>query len=800
MKNKLLLMLMLLFLSNVSFAENVFIESKNITLDKDREISIFKDEVIVRTQENTQIASDFAEYNKKTGILILKNNIVARDIKGNILKTNYAKYDEKTKIFNSSGPTTILTVEGYNLDGQDILLDDNKKIIKSNKKSLITDEDNNQIFLDNFEYVANNDIFKSFGSIKVEDKNQNSYYFSQIYIDTKKKEILGSDIKSFFNDEGMKIKKNNKPRIFANSLLLNNDTKTFNKSIYTLCDYRNNEKCPPWVIQASEMLHDQKKKTIYYDNAIIKVYNVPIFYMPKLSHPDPSVDRRSGFLPPIFSGSKNLGSGVTIPYFFAVDKDKNFTLTSKLFTKEHPLFFGEYHQAFEKSHLYADFGYTKGYKEETSKKTLGEKGHLFAKYIKTFKGSKNSENSLEVELQSITEDKYLNLYRIDSNLIDYNKNILESKINYTHFDEDVFLGFNASIFETLGSKDSNKYEYVLPEIAFQRNLLSDEKFGNLDFISNYRANQFETNKFTSFLINDFNWSSGEKNFNSGIKGQFLGHFRNLNYESKNVEFLKKDTTSEIFGALGYLSELNLQKTIKDAVHKFKPKFLIKYAPGSMRKDLHGNRLTTDAAFKIDRISNTETFETGLSSTFGFDYNVQKDNSSFDFSIAQVLSAKENKKMSSISSLDEKLSDLVASSNFKLNNKLNLSYNLSIDQNYSELNYSDVGATLDLNPLQISFNYLLENKHVGNKEYFKTRMEYSNNEKGLFSFETKRSLITNSAEFYNLSYEYINDCLRAGLVYRREFYKDSELDPEDSLMFKVTLVPFGSITSQTFSNE
>ena len=45
------------------------------------------------------------------------------------------------------------------------------------------------------------------------------------------------------------------------------------------------------------MLHDNKK-TIYYDNAIIKVYDIPIFYFPKFSHPDPSVDRRSGFLPP----------------------------------------------------------------------------------------------------------------------------------------------------------------------------------------------------------------------------------------------------------------------------------------------------------------------------------------------------------------------------------------------------------------------------------------------------------------------------------------------------------------------
>ena len=59
---------------------------------------------------------------------------------------------------------------------------------------------------------------------------------------------------------------------------------TFTKSIFTLCDYRKNDKCPPWTIQASQMLHDNKKKTIFYDNAIVKVYNVPIFYIPKFSY------------------------------------------------------------------------------------------------------------------------------------------------------------------------------------------------------------------------------------------------------------------------------------------------------------------------------------------------------------------------------------------------------------------------------------------------------------------------------------------------------------------------------------
>ena len=81
---------------------------------------------------------------------------------------------------------------------------------------------------------------------------------------------------------------------------------------------------------------------------------------------------------------------------------------------------------------------------------------------------------------------------------------------------------------------------------------------------------------------------------------------------------------------------------------------------------------------------------------------------------------------------------------------------------------------------------------------KTKIDFNRSENSLISFENKRNLVKDSSEFYNLSYEYLNDCLRAGLVYRREFYDDSELEPENSLMFKITLTPFGNISSPSFS--
>ena len=124
--------------------------------------------------------------------------------------------------------------------------------------------------------------------------------------------------------------------------------------------------------------------------------------------------------------------------------------------------------------------------------------------------------------------------------------------------------------------------------------------------------------------------------------------------------------------------------------------------------------------------------------------------------------------------------------------------LNKSKNYNDINYNEVGTTLNLNPVKIDFSYLQENKHIGDQEYFKSKIDIERNQNGLFSFETKRNLVTDSAEFYNLSYEYINDCLRAGLVYRREFYNDSELEPENSLMFKITLVPFGKTDSPSFN--
>ncbi len=788
---------LLIFNSKVA-AENIFIEAKNISLDKNNQISLFENEVKVKTKDGYTINSDIAELNKATGILILKNNIKGIDENNNIIETEFAQYNKNTKILTTNGSTKIITSENYIIESSDITLDNSKKQIFSKNETIVKDQDGNNIIVNNFDFQTSNHIFKSIGNIVVNDNKKNKYEFSQIYIDTKKKEILGTDIKSYLNDQNFKIDKRNKPRVFANTLKTSKKNTEFNKSIFTLCDYRKNDKCPPWSIQATKMLHDNQKKTIYYDNAVVKVYDVPIFYLPKLSHPDPSVNRRSGFLVPTISDSKNLGFGISTPYFYALNRDKNFTLTSKFYAKEHPLFVGEYHQAFKNSSLIADFGYTEGYSETNATKTEGAKSHFFSKFVRNFTGKNNSENKISLSLQSVSNDKYLKLYKLKSNLVDYNQDTLESSLDFTHEDGDIFFGLNASVFETLKESYEDKYEYIAPEITLNKNLFANEALGNLDLQTNLKVHNYDTNKLTNFIVNDLSWSSKDFVHKSGVKTNFLSNFKNINYESKNVSLYKKDPTSEIYGALGYKSEIKFEKKNGKNQHFLTPKLFARYAPGSMRKEKSGSRLNPINAFSMDRLDHINNFETGFTGALGIDYEIKNNNQNLDFSIAQIINNEENKKMPSESSLDEKLSDLVGSANYDINGKIKLNYNFALDQNYKDLNYNDLGAKMNFGALDIDFNYLQEKNHIGDQDYFKTKLTYIQNDNGLLSFETKRNLITNSSEFYDLSYEYINDCLRAGLVYRREFYNDSELEAENSLFFKITLTPFGGIDTPAFN--
>jgi LPS-assembly protein len=752
--------------------------------------------------QELEINASKIQYDLANEVTVFENNVSSVDEQGNKIFSEYAKYNKLEEIIETKGDTKIITSGGYKVFGSNIIFNNKKNIIYSGNKTKIIDKDGNNISVEMFNYSILTNIFFSKGNIVIKDINSNEYNFSEIYIDEKKKKIIGSDIEAFLNQPDIAIDPSNNPRFFANTMALSEKVNTFEKGIFTYCKIREDEKCPPWALQSKKIKHDLAKKTIYYDNVVLKVYDFPIFFSPKFSHPDPTVDRRSGLLAPSLTNSNTLGSGFVVPYFWNISKDRDFTLTPKFYINENPLVLAEYRQDFINSFLIVDAGYTQGYKKKDNKKSDGARAHFFSNFNMSFLDEKDKKSSLELNIEKVSNDTYLKIYDVDGALAKKDKTVLENNIDFIFQNEDFYFGLTPSVYEDTTKLGNLRHEYLLP-LSIEKNIMSNEKYGYLDLGTNLRLRNYETNKQTNFLINNFNWKSNKWLSSLGLENHIEGLIKNVNYDAKKTTKYKNDkTNSELHSAVGYFSKLKLFK--EDIINKnfqsLTPKFLLRYAPGHMRST-EGGRLNYGNLYNLNKVNDFDVVEPGLSTSVGFEYKKNKLNNSnivgdeiVSFSVGQVISAKENMDIPSSTSLDQRFSDIVGETKYNINNKFNLNYNFAIDQGYKNFNYNEVGTNFISDKAKFNLGYLQEKNHIGTTEYIKTGLDFSVNNSAELSFNTKRNLLTNSAEFYNLSYNYINDCLTAGVAYRREFYTDRDVEPTNSLMFTISIIPFAEINT------
>ena len=772
MKNKKLLILtFLIFLSsfNYLFSQDINIKAEKIRIDE------------------------------KKGITIFEKNIEADDGRGNFIYADYAEYNKKAQILKTKKNIKVTTSQGYSVTSSEVEFNNKTGEIVSNKPSEIKDLDGNFIGVEMFNYSRETNIFSSIGKIYIKDKQENEYNFSQIFIDEKKQKIVGSDLKAFFNPKALDTSNDNSPRIFSNTLSVSNEKSMMGKGVFTYCKLDDEDKCPAWSIRANKIEHIKSKKTIYYENAVLKIFDFPVFYFPKFFHPDPTVKRQSGFLNPLIIDSTNLGSGIVVPYFFNIGPDKDFTFTPKLYVEEHPLIQAEYRQDFKNSFLILDSSYTEGYKKSDAKKEPGSKNHFFLKFTKDIFKSEDKNSNIELNLQKVSNGTFLKVYDINSELIDSDMNTLESSLKYYYEDEKSTIGFTAGRFENLSITDNSRFEYLFPALTFSKNLISSEDYGNTNFVSNVEFKNYEVDKRTDLIVNDVNYESLKWLNKAGFTSQIKSTIKNVNYQAKNAVGYNNDNfRSELHGAIGYFGEVPLFKNKNNFLEFLTPKFLLRYAPGEMRDVDKNVRLNPTNIFSLDRTNELDIVETGLSAALGFEYEKNfkqgqnNNNKTLSVSMGQVINESED--LNRPAPLNQRFSDLVGEILWNPNNNTKLTYNFNIDQNYENFNYNEISANYIYGPTNFNVSFLEEREHVGKQRYVKSDFTYNINKNNNFSFSTKRDLLLNSAEYYNLSYQYSIDCFKAGVVFRREFYTDRDIEPDESLMFNISIVPFTSINS------
>jgi len=798
--NKKLFFVLFIFLfvfSNIKlYADEFNITAKEILIDKENKAVIGTGVVEALDSDGNIVNADKITYQKSNEFLLAEGNVKITDKNGNILLSAKATYDKFGELITTFEKTELILNEGYSLLSKNIHYNIGKKILSSNESSIFKDSDGNIIETSMFQYDIEKNLFSSVGKIKIVDMLKNKYFFKEIHVDTKRKEMIGSDVSVILDQENFGVSKDSDPRFVANDIFVSENKTKLSKGVFTVCKLREN-KCPPWSLKAKSISHDKLKKTIYYDSATLKIYDIPIFYFPKFFHPDPTVKRQSGFLAPFFTNSTNLGIGSATPYYWAISKNKDITFTPKFYTKENALFLNEYRQAFKNGFLTLDTSYHDGYNNTSLTKTSGSRNHIFAKLDLNFEENENYTSSLNLKMQQTSNDTYFRVHDIKTSLVDPENTTLENEIKYSFSKPDMYIDIQTSIFEDLRKeKSSDRYEYVLPNIMYGKNFFS-EKFGAIDLSSNVFYRNYETNKHKTFLTNDIVWNPSSSITKNGFVNTLQGMLRNTNYETKNVDQYKNDSTvNELNGVLSHKTSLPMKKDGINYSKLFSPNFMLRYAPGQMR-NLKSEDLVLNYS-NIYALNKTSEIEDGISAVLGIDYkiNEKKNGSEFEklsLSIGQVFSDRENIDMPSKSSLDQKTSDVVGVLNYNFSEIGNIDYKFSVDHNLNDFNYNDFSTILNFGKVQFNLDYLEQNNHIGEEHYASSGLSINFDDHNKLSFSTKKNFKTDSTELYDLSYQYGIDCLTAGLVYRREFYQDvDDLEPKNTLLFTITFKPFTSI--------
>ena len=222
--------------------------------------------------------------------------------------------------------------------------------------------------------------------------------------------------KNNFVSKGTKIKihkqifdnQEQDPRLYGASSKGDEDKILINNGIFTSCKI--NDNCPPWTISSEKITHDKINKNLIYDNATLRIYDVPVLYLPKFFHPDPSVKRRTGFLRPQFNSSNTLGSSIFIPYFKTLGEDSDYTFKPTIFNDK-IILQNEYRKVTENSSLITDFSLTKGYVSSTNNKKKNIT-HFFLNYDQDLKYSSFIESELNLKVEKVSNDTYLKVSSI----------------------------------------------------------------------------------------------------------------------------------------------------------------------------------------------------------------------------------------------------------------------------------------------------------------------------------------------------------------------------------------------------
>ncbi len=286
-------------------------------------------------------------------------------------------------------------------------------------------------------------------------------------------------------------------------------TTVFERGVFTPCKpcQDDPERAPLWQFKAAKIIHDEAEGNIYYEDAFLEIFGVPVAYVPYFFHADPSVKRRSGFLIPGYQSSDDLGFGVSVPYFLNIAPNMDATITPTYFSEQGVLVEGEFRHRTENGAYSVNLA---GIYQDDGRETSS--GEFELRNENEFRGSIITRGNFRInefwqtgwDITAETDDTFRRFFKLDSKIVTdrVSKAFLEGQGNRSYFSATA-MQFGG----LLAEDDENAESRLLPQIdynyVFDRNILG----GELSFDVTASSLTREDGRDTTKAIADVKWRS-----------------------------------------------------------------------------------------------------------------------------------------------------------------------------------------------------------------------------------------------------------------------------------------------------
>ncbi len=555
-------------------------------------------------------------------------------------------------------------------------------------------------------------VVRAEGNVAVVNSANDTLYGDSVELSDSLRDGVIENLLMVLNDGG---------RLAAAHGVRNNGVSNLDKAVYTPCSVIDSTGCPKepvWKISAIRVVHDPVKHRISYDGARISFLGAPILWLPGLSHPDGSEGGGSGFLLPDIKFSRDNGAEFSLPYYFKLGPNRDFTITPRIYTKVLPALEAQYRTLTDRGAWQAT-GIVTYSSRFSASDVVPNRNKDVRGYIDANGQFQYGPNwTLSGSIRATTDRTFLRRYDISRD------DRLRNQINAEKITTNSYLSIKGWAVQTLRTGDPQRQQPIaLPALDYRLRLADPLLGGNIQLQANTLAlirtgGQDTQRAFTAVQwdLRRYTAMGHEVTFTAYGRGDMY-HTDEIGKTATVIYRGKKGWSGRGIGALAADIRWPLIGNFLKGTQRITPRVQIVAGPKTRNlslpnEDARSIDLEDSNLFALNRFSGYDRWEDGSRVTYGAEWAIDLPGISVNSVIGQSYRLTKKPTLLPVGTgLSDRLSDIVGRTTLKYGRFLEITHRYRLDKDNFSVRRNEIDATIGTPKTYISAGYLKLNRDI-----------------------------------------------------------------------------------------